>query len=79
MEIKTEVISDQKVRLILKGEIDFRNSNKISDKVDNLIKENYRKFVFDFAEVDSIDSSGVGKLLMLNKRLKSIEGGLVFF
>jgi len=72
-----EIINKEKVKIKLIGVIDFKNSDLMEDEVLKLMNKNYKIFVIDFDEVESIDSSGIGKLLMLNKKLQSQDRELV--
>jgi len=72
-----EIISKEKVKIKLIGVIDFKNSDLMEDEVLKLMNKNYKILVIDFDEVESIDSSGIGKLLMLNKKLQSQDRELV--
>ena len=59
------------------GNIDFSNSQDLKDKLLELFKKDYKKVILDFSEVESIDSSGLGKLLLFHKKLKEKEGKLI--
>ena len=77
MESKTNVIDNQEVVIRPIGNIDFSNSQDLKDKLLELFEQEYKKVVIDFSEVESIDSSGLGKLLLFHKKLKEKEGTLV--
>jgi anti-anti-sigma factor len=77
MESKTDIINDNQVVVKPVGNIDFSNSQKLKDKLLELFEQDYKKVVMDFSEVESIDSSGLGKLLLFHKKLKEREGNLV--
>lgn len=76
MEIKKENINGDKVIVSPVGEIDFTNSQDLKDNLLDLYEEGYNEITVDFGEVDSIDSSGLGKLLLFHKKLKEKDGKL---
>lgn len=73
-----EVLKEDDSRVILKpvGRIDVVTSQDLKDKLLELYNENYHFIVIDFSEVTSIDSSGLGKLLLFQKKLKERDGAL---
>ncbi|PUU93796.1 MULTISPECIES: STAS domain-containing protein [Halanaerobium] len=77
MESKTDVINSEQVVISPVGNIDFSNSQDLKDKLLELFKKDYKKVILDFSEVESIDSSGLGKLLLFHKKLKEKEGKLI--
>ncbi len=74
MKIKEE--SQQKAIAIPEGKIDITNSQEIKERLLELIEEEFTEIVVDFTNVDNVDSSGLGKLLLLHKRLKEKGGKL---
>ena len=68
MESKTDIINDNQVVVKPVGNIDFSNSQELKDELLELFEQDYKKVVMDFSEVESIDSSGLGKLLLFHKK-----------
>ncbi|EOC99256.1 STAS domain-containing protein [Caldisalinibacter kiritimatiensis] len=58
------------------GRIDIRNSQELKKKMLQIYDEGYKYVIIDFSEVESIDSSGLGKLLLFQKKLKERDGEL---
>lgn len=56
--------------------IDITNSQELKEKVKSLMETGVNKINIDFTEVEMIDSSGIGKLLFIQKRLKEKDGKL---
>ncbi len=63
--------------------VDFSGSIRSSDELDSLskvvddeIKKNNVKLFFDFKDVDFINSSGLGRLIMASKKLAGQSGAL---
>lgn len=77
MESKTKVVDKTEVVIKPVGNIDFSNSQELKDELLELFEQEYKKVIMDFSEVESIDSSGLGKLLLFHKKLKEKEGTLV--
>ena len=74
MEIQ---IKNNSARIIPGEKIDLTNSETLKEKANNLMGENIRKIILDFKNVKEIDSSGIGKILLLNKMLKDNQGKMV--
>ncbi|MGM0410197.1 MAG: STAS domain-containing protein [Bacillota bacterium] len=77
MEISKSFIDDKKVVVRPKENIDFSNSNELKEELLRVYEDGYSQVEIDFTEVDRIDSSGLGKLLLFHKRLKEKKGNLV--
>ncbi|MFW6026122.1 MAG: STAS domain-containing protein [Candidatus Woesearchaeota archaeon] len=77
MEVSKSFIDDKKVVVRPKENIDFSNSNELKEELLRVYEDGYNQIDIDFTEVDRIDSSGLGKLLLFHKRLKEKKGNLV--
>lgn len=51
-------------------------ANKLKSEALKIIETGGRKILLDLSETSYIDSSGIGKLLFINKKLISIGGSL---
>lgn len=72
-----KVKKDNDVAVVYPGtRIDITNSNELKDKLLELYNEGYKNIDVDFDNVDGIDSSGLGKLLLFQKKLKERGGRL---
>lgn len=56
--------------------IDITNSDDFKENLLSLYDEGYKDITIDFKEVIGIDSSGLGKLLLFQKKLKERNGKL---
>lgn len=65
-----------RVVAVPESKIDITNSQEVKEELLGLIKEGYTEITIDFTKVDNVDSSGLGKLLLLHKRLKEEDGKL---
>ena len=62
--------------LISNESIDIRNAYKLKEEVQETIDEGYKEVSLDFTNVKRVDSAGIGKLLVLQKRLQE-QGGML--
>ena len=74
--MRIEKINTTKAVIIPEGKIDITNSNELKQKLLTLFDDGYSEIVIDFTNVSSIDSSGLGKLLLFQKKLKERQGEL---
>ncbi|ADO76573.1 STAS domain-containing protein [Halanaerobium praevalens] len=77
MENKIEIIDEKEVVISPVGNIDFSNSQVLKKELLRFLEKGYQKFIIDFSEVESIDSSGLGKILLFHKRIKEKKGKLI--
>lgn len=75
MDIQKE-INDGKAIVYLEGEIDFTNSQDFKNELLKIYDQNIKDVEIDFGKLESIDSSGLGKILLFNKKLEEINGEL---
>src|SRR6056297_2655444 len=76
MEINKNILNENKVIVSPQENIDFANSNELKEELISIKEEGYNQIEIDFGEVNSIDSSGLGKLLLFHKSLKEKDGEL---
>jgi anti-sigma B factor antagonist len=77
-ELTMETIRSGEGKVIIKpeGRIDVVNSQNLKQELLNLYNEGISEIVIDFSKITSIDSSGLGKLLLFQKKLKERGGEL---
>lgn len=74
MEFKTIVNNDSQVTLSLEGSLDAEGSRFLQPIIDEVIwKDIHQEVELDFRKVTFLDSSGVGALVYLYKRLIESE------
>ncbi len=71
-----QVRSENKVTIKPVGRIDVVNSQTLKQELLNLYNEGINEIVIDFSNITCIDSSGLGKLLLFQKKLKERGGEL---
>ncbi len=69
--------SETDVIVIPKGRIDISNSHTLKEKFLHLYNNAFTVITVDFSHVTGIDSSGLGKLLLFQKKLKEKNGELI--
>lgn len=72
---KTENISILKIE----GKINAGNAEVLKDIVKNLLEKKEKSIIFDFSEVDFIDSSGLGSLVGCLRNVKREGGDIKIF
>jgi len=76
MDIKVESQGDT-ITVRIKGKITFECCPELQKSLDSALKDGIREVRIDFREVPFIDSSGVGEVLRLFKRLRETGGSLL--
>ena len=61
----------------LKGEVDISTSNNLKETLSNLLQEKEADIRLDCKELEYIDSTGLGVLIGILKRLKKIEKNII--
>lgn len=72
----TRTDNDNETRLELEGALDALTAPEIRPVFDKVVTDSRRKVTVDIAKVTMIDSSGIGAIVSLFKRLKA-DGGQV--
>jgi len=76
--MKIEKADNKKAVVSPEGSIDFTNSEELGEQLTGLLEDGFNQIVIDFRKIDTIDSSGLGKLLFLNKKIRERNGELKF-
>jgi len=77
LAIRKESVSSDVTVLHLTGRIAMgRPCQDIEAQVDELIRENKPKLVIDLSEVQRVDSTGFGTIVLCASKLKKAGGGL---
>jgi len=80
MEDGMEIVTNERdgvVTLSLKGRLDFSSSTTLKERVLDQMNEGRRQFVVNMAQVDFINSSGLGTLVSVLKEVRLAKGRLV--
>ena len=76
MDIQVE--SHQSRRIIrIKGNITFENCPLFQSRLDSILDDEVRELMIDFKDVSFVDSSGIGEVLRLFRRMSDCGGELV--
>jgi anti-sigma B factor antagonist len=76
MDIQVESRGDRRI-VHIKGKITFEYCPVLQSRLDSIVDAGIREVVIDFKDVPFIDSSGVGEVLRLYKRLRELNGEVV--
>ena len=74
--MKVEKKEDGNVLITPEGKIDITNSSDLKETLLSVYNEGYDTIIIDFEKVYGIDSSGLGKLLLIQKKLSERNGKL---
>ncbi|WP_282936515.1 STAS domain-containing protein [Paenibacillus sp. RC67] len=69
-------IIDRTVHVELKRNLRMTEAAWLREELFPYLEQGYCLFSFNFTEVESIDSSGIGILLALQKKAKALGGGI---
>ncbi|SKC88846.1 STAS domain-containing protein [Maledivibacter halophilus] len=61
----------------LMGEVDIYNANNLKENLNNLLQEKETDIELDCEELEYIDSTGLGVLIGILKKLKNIEKNII--
>jgi anti-anti-sigma factor len=76
MDIQVESCGDSRI-VHVKGKVTFEDCPAFQSRLDSIVDEGVRQVVIDFKDVPFIDSSGVGEVLRLFKRMMDANGEVV--
>jgi anti-anti-sigma factor len=76
MDIQVESHGDQRI-VQIRGKITFECCPVLQSQLDAVAADGVREVVIDFKDVPFIDSSGVGEVLRLYKRMREQNGEVV--
>ena len=68
--------NNEDCKIVIKGDINFEAAKELKDIFDSLLKEGIKNIILDLTDVPVSNSTGIGTILMLYKKLKQIEGSL---
>lgn len=67
-------LEDDVVVFSMRGNLDALSAPALKKEIDSLLAERRIHVVFDLARLDLIDSSGVGAIVSLFKRVRTLQG-----
>lgn len=77
MQLETQMQNDRVVIAVKEARLDAHNSSELKDRILRTLEEGGRRFVVDLAEVNFIDSSGLGALLSGYKNATQRSGTFI--
>lgn len=78
MRFSTESVSDDTLIITIGNTLDFRNADVFKETIQPPIEAGKRQFILDFSETDVLDSSGLGAIFSLYRRVAAHDGTVVF-
>lgn len=76
MDIKMDY-SDNTTIIYIYGRLDITNSHKLKEAFKNIDESTYNTVILDFSNLEIIDSSGIGKILVFYKKIKDNNANLI--
>ncbi|NLJ41623.1 MAG: STAS domain-containing protein [Clostridiales bacterium] len=77
MDIKEKYMEDTKTwHVLIIGEVDVYNAPELKKKFHDLAEQHRGDFVLDCADLTYIDSTGLGVLISLLKKVKEYDGSI---
>jgi anti-anti-sigma factor len=77
LEIRRELVEPDVVVFHLAGRIAMgRPCQDIEAEIDESIRQNVTKVILDLTDVQRVDSTGFGSIVMCSQKLKNVGGGL---
>ena len=76
MDIQVESHGNRRI-VHIRGKVTFEHCPGLQTHFDSLLDEGVREVVIDFKEVPFIDSSGVGEVLRMFKRMRDSGGDVL--
>ena len=74
----TKILIGNSLVVKINGEMDHSNSNGYRQEIDNEIRNRpVKNLIFDFKDLDFMDSSGIGMILGRYKTIKSLNGNVM--
>ena len=78
MSFHTRPVSDDTLVVTVGDTLDFRNAEAFKDAVHPPIDDGKRNLILDFSDTDVLDSSGLGAVFSLYRRVATHDGTVVF-
>ncbi len=72
--METREINENTVEVVPEKNIDITNCDEFKDNLLELIDRGYINMELDFQKVSRVDSSGLGKILLVQKKLRQSQG-----
>lgn len=76
MDIKVNY-SEKSATIQVNGKLDATNSHKLKEVFNKIDHPQHPEVILDFTDLEMIDSSGIGKILVFYKKVKENNGNLI--
>ena len=78
MSFVIEPINQHSVIVRIGTSLDFRNADAFKDACLDRVRDGTRNFILDFSESGILDSTGLGAIFTLRRKLVPLKGEVVF-
>ena len=78
MSFSTQSVSDNTLVVHIGETLDFRNADAFKETVHAPVDAGKHQFILDFSDTDVLDSSGLGAIFSLYRRVAAHDGTVVF-
>ena len=68
---------DDQMHVILAGSIYVEDAKELREKIADLIEKGQINLLFDLSQVDSIESTGLGRFVSINKQAQKRGGSIM--
>lgn len=77
--MKVELLNDETSLIRINGSIELVNVNDIKYEIGILLEKGIVKLLLDFSKVEYVDSSGLGMLVSIKKKVNQKDGEIILF
>lgn len=78
MSFDVESISSETVVIRMGEALDFRNADDFKDTFQDYVEDDVRNFILDFSDTEVLDSTGLGSIFSLYRRISPDDGKVAF-
>lgn len=78
MSFDVESISSKTVVIHMGEALDFRNADDFKDTFQEYVDDDVRNFILDFSNTEVLDSTGLGSIFSLYRKISPDDGKVAF-
>jgi len=78
MSFDVESLSSETVVVHMGEALDFRNADEFKDTFQDHVEEGARYFILDFSDTEVLDSTGLGSIFSLYRKISPNDGKVAF-
>ena len=78
-KVKVEIKENGNISVVfVSGELTLLDAPDLKNSLDAILEKGIRRFLFDFENLDFLDSSGISLLLRFHAQLSKLDGKIAF-